>query len=61
MKLVVYLKLELSPNVKHLLDVLAGSANVGNSDLLSSPTMDLFLLKFLNNLAVSTETLFKIN
>ena len=46
MKLVVYLKLELSPDVKHLLDVLAGSANVGNFDLINSPTMDLFLLKF---------------
>ena len=46
MKLVVYLKLELSPDVKHLLDVLAGSANIGNFDLINSPTMDLFLLKF---------------
>ena len=60
MKLVVFLKLELSPDVKHLLDVLVGSANVGNSDLLNSPTMDLFLLNFLNKLAVSTETLLKI-
>ena len=48
-------------DVKPLLGVLAGSANVGNSDLLNSPTMDLFLLNFLNKLAVSTETLFKIN
>ena len=48
-------------DVKHLLGVLAGNAYVGNSDLLSSPTMDIFLLKFLNKLAVSTETLFKIN
>ena len=48
-------------DVKPLLGVLAGSANVGNSDLLNSPTMDLFLLNFLNKLAVSTEPLFKIN
>ena len=61
MKLVVYLKLELSPDVKHLLDVLAGSANIGNFALISPPTMGLFSLKFLNKLAVSTETLFKIN
>ena len=46
MKLVVHLKLELSPDVKHLLDVLAGSTNVGNFNLINSPTMDLFLLKF---------------
>ena len=72
MKLVVFLKLELSPDVKHLLYVLAVSANIGNYVLLNySIALNFFcksssllcrswiyLAEVLTTLAVSTETLF---